>query len=192
MGAGDCRICGAWAGTCNCLRVTVADAQAVLSGDSLVPCSLGKFQSESGGRDPKRAQGAAERRLLRSAAVLRCVEALGKRSRLSFVPCNDLRRFSQKAGLLEGEAAIAVLRAFLPWGSSRQWEPRGVVEVYRFMQTRLPMLRPMRGDTPSEAAMDPQNRERKARAMSLIADAEVVLGAWVEKWNRGLPAIEAA
>lgn len=187
MGKRDgCLICGApVSGLCGCLRVSLADAQSVLSGQSLVPSALGSLQGDGTAvHDPKRSQAASERKLLRSAAVLRCVEALGRRTSIRFAPCNDLRRFAQRAGITDGEAVLAVLRAFLPWGGSREWEPRGVVEVYRWMQSRVPTMRELSGGDLAAAAVDPRNRERKGRAMSLIADAEIVLSAWVERWNR--------
>jgi hypothetical protein len=172
-------------------RVSLGDVLELLSGRSLVPSQTGNQCDQlrdgmtiSGG-DRQRALERSERNMLRSAAAIRCLDGLLMYRSIRFVPCDDIRRFAQRVGMGEGEAAIGVMRAFQPWAS--QHAQRGLVEVYEWLRARDPRLKAIdaRGEATAEQAFRVgKARGARAHAATLVGDAEVVVSAYVERWNR--------
>lgn len=140
-----------------------------------------------GSGDPRFAQGRAEERLLASAAVIRCVDTLQAAPNLYRIgeACVHVRAFAVRAGIPEGAAVVGILRAYLPWAT--QWPENGLVHVYQWMRVRRPSLTAL--DAHGESSVAQAFRAGKAKpqrmaAAILVADAEIVLSAWVELWNR--------
>lgn len=140
----------------------------------------------------KKQQEDEERRRLRDAFVIRCIDDLFAYKSIRFAWCPDLRKFAQRAHLRDGEAVVRVLRAYEPWAT--QWPEKGLVEAYTWMRThdrRLQTILTEDGETAAQAFRMGHSRRARACASSAVADAHVALHTWVALWSRKPHELEA-
>lgn len=173
-------------------KVTLNDVLEHLSSVTQTPSSFGSQlerarDGTTGAADYVLSKEKAEMRLLANAAVIRCVDALSAMPNIfrTGEACNDIRKFAVRAGMREGAAVIAVMRSYQPWDTLSK--ERGLAAVYEWARSRNPMLKP--ADPAGETTVAQAFRVGKAKrartvAVLLLADAEVALSAWVERWNR--------
>lgn len=140
-----------------------------------------------GAADAAVTQARDEVRRLRTAGVLRCVDALAGYAsiRWSDCPCDDVRKLAQRAKLGDGAAVCLVLGAYQPRAVS--WPKQALVEVYelaRRLDARLPALEGTADKTPAQLFREGKHPNAERRAAALVADAQLVVRSWVERWNR--------
>lgn len=171
-------------------RVHLNDVLEHLSSYTAAPSSMGNALERArdgvsgGGADPIRAQGQMEESLLRRAATIRCVDKLAGYNGIKFAPVDYLGTFAKRIRAQDGAIVVATLRAYQSWAAISK--ERGLVEVYRWMRSVSATLPPI--DTEGEADEAQAFRVGKAKkargeAARLLADADVVLSVWVERWN---------
>lgn len=172
-------------------KVTLGEVLEYLSSTtqakSPIGCALDRAESGAANSngDPKRVQAKVEESTLREAAVIRCVDKLEVYASVRFVAADDLRRFAKAVRIGDGAAAVGVLRRYQPWATS--WPEKGLVEVYGWMRERRPTLPALKAEGESSAAQafrSGKSKKARAAAIRILADAEVVIGEWVERWNR--------
>lgn len=183
-------------------RISYDEAREFLSARTTISSNLGPMldrmrEGRSGhghqgsargvvGGDIKRSQEFDELKILRRAAIIRCIDALANRAqcrwRSAYAP--DLIKFAQKAKLGDGEVILRVLYAYEPWGS--QWPEKGLVEAYQWMRTALPKLREIEADgiEPAQAFRLGKSPDARKIAAAIVADAHVLLHHWTGAvWN---------
>lgn len=175
-------------------RVALQDVLEHLGASSCTASSFGSQlerarDGTAGAIDYVRARDRAEVRILASAAIIRCVDALAEAQlNRTGESCVDIRKFAVKIRMAEGATVIAVLRAYQPWATS--WPEHGLAEVYAWMRSRNPSLK--EADPGGETSIAQAFRVGKAKrartiAAAVLADAEVAVHAWVEQWNGRTP-----
>jgi len=125
-----------------------------------------------------------------------CTEALAAVGKVDdFAPCDVLPRIARRARYKAGAVAVAVLRAYAPWSLLPPDQavdrlaqcPPGckcalhglVLGAERGLQAVWALLSSWQG----KEVLGPFTAEQRARAGRLLADAFIVLSAWVDRWN---------
>lgn len=131
---------------------------------------------------------------LQSASTAGCIETLGKQKLEDCKSLDTLPKFARRARVRRGALAVALLRAYFRWeraipknavDRTKQCElnckcglhglvlgaDRGLFEVYAVMRRLVPAL----GEWGDGA---------KKSAVAMLADAEIVLSEWIDKWNK--------
>jgi len=142
-----------------------------------------------GAADAIRKQGRQELLMVRGDPEGDCARALAAYASIRWpgCPCDELRTFAGRVKLPEGAVAVGVLMRYQPWALT--WPMQGLVDTYEWLRKIDENLRPLNLDSRKSTAQ--QFREGKMPkaqriASELIADAQIVLHAWVERWNRRL------
>lgn len=172
-------------------RVTRDDVLQYLSTRTVVASSLGPQLDRlragtltSTSRDVPAQVSRLEKQMLEDVVVIRCVDELSKYVSIRFVDCGALRTFAEKARVVEGAFAVAVLRAYYAWGPLSP--ERGLASVYSLLRSLRPTMKGSHGDEETTAQDFRMGRSTSERSLSasIIADAEIVLAAWIERWER--------
>jgi hypothetical protein len=129
-------------------------------------------------------EASGERQILLRARVVDCVATLTQYAVITFAPCPDVVTFARQAKCRQGAVVVGALRAYQPWGEKS--EMKGLAALYQWCAAWNPSCEPVGDDEESTTQAFYAGHAPKARkrAMQLLADAEIVLGAWVERWNR--------
>lgn len=140
-----------------------------------------------------------ESRLFDRARVLGCVDGLARYRRITFTMCPSIERFGHSHPVGQGSIVVNVLRSFEEWRT--QSPQRGLAAVYSWL-CKCPRRE---GDTSAawqlpihdEDSLAQAFRTGKAkvchrRSEEIVADATIVLGAWVELWNRRAARVESS
>ena len=169
-------------------KISFDEIREYLSSTTMVPSTLGRalesmHDGTHGSKGGKPSDNADENRL-RSAGVINCVATLNNYGTIPFVPCSDLRAFAKKIKTDEGTIVIASMRHYEQWATRNP--VRGLAAVYTWMRTLHPGLSPIIHDESDDAQafVIGKGKVARDRAAAIIADSTVVLGAWVEIWNR--------
>lgn len=127
-----------------------------------------------------------ELKLLSKSSVLKCIDELKKVEKVDFENVPELRFFCRGNKIVEGPLVLAVVGAYHRW--STKSEQRGLVEVYRLLQTlddKLPDP-----DIEEEELVQSfrlgKGKIIKARDLSskILADSELALHTFVQVYNK--------
>lgn len=125
-----------------------------------------------------------ELRLLSSGQILSCIDKLRSIKRIDFEEVPDLHKFAKSTGCGEGALAISILSAYHKW--STKSSERGLVEVFRLMQSLLPSLEESNHgeDELVQAFRTGKSKTIRKKAANILADAMLVAETWIIIWNR--------
>ncbi len=187
--------------------VRLAEVFDYLSSTSQVRSSLGgQLEHLKYGTSPVVGSddGASEQAMVNAANMSHCVSELCKQQNVFWAPVDVLGKFALRARLRPGAVAVSVVSAYQPWhlhvdkdakipaGTVGPIEERGIeagpdrglAEVSMYMREHMPHLHSEDAVSLAGAFSRGERTEDKARAALLLADADIVVGEWVDLWNK--------
>jgi hypothetical protein len=170
-------------------RVHRDDVLQYLAANTLVSSSLGS-QLEALRTDAFAEQSMSEKcarlelKMMRDVAIIRCVDALDQYVSIRFADVECLRRFAARCRTRDGHMVVATIRAFQGWSSKSS--ERGLAEVFSLMRRKCPTFAQVEFGEEETAQAFREGKANRARiqAARLLADAEIALASWIERWNR--------
>ncbi len=182
--------------------VRLAEVFEYLASTSQVRSSLGgqlehlKYGTEAD-HSPNNSAG-VEQGMIDRADLSHCVSELEKQQNVHWAATDVLPRFALRARLRPGAVAVACVRAYQPWhgdpdlnrpaGSPAcgvdRGPDRGLAEVYSWM--RGVQGKPVgleKDKTLAQSFKAGGLKNHKEEAARMLADADIVVGAWIDLWN---------
>jgi excisionase family DNA binding protein len=178
--------------------VRLAEVFEYLASVTQVPSTQGSLEARCSGVAGGSGEDGSEQRMIDHANLAHCVSELEKQQNVYWAPTDVLPKFALKTRLRPGAVAVCVVRAYQPWhcdpdlsrpagtpsiGADRG-PNRGLAEVWQWMQKVQGQPVPsIKGETAAQSFKTGNLKGHKKNAAALLADADIVVAAWVDLWN---------